>query len=260
MLGLSRKVVYSPRIQTAKDEVAKELIKKVHLEHPAYGHRRVAIELGWSKNRARRIMVKYGLKPPRRKIKGFYLTQAVNNCPYTNLIGNLVINQPLQVLAGDLTYLRYRGSFLYLETAKDLFTKEILGLGLSDRHDHRLVMSTITQTVYPYHCPEYFHFDQGKENLAQPVISYLEDLGVKISVSDKASPWQNGSQESFFGRFKDEMGDLNRFDTLGELIEEIYAYIFYYNHKRIHTALKMPPIVFKQQFSDVESVSRKSGA
>ncbi len=26
---------------------------------------------------------------------------------------------------------------------------------------------------------------------------YLESLGVKISVSDKASPWQNGYQESF---------------------------------------------------------------
>jgi len=91
------------------------------------------------------------------------------------------------------------------------------------------------------------------------VIDYLEELGVKISVSDKASPWQNGSQESFFGRFKVEMGDLNRFGTLGEFIEEIYAYIRYYNNLRIHTALKMPPTVFKQQFSDIETVSRKSG-
>jgi len=56
------------------------------------------------------------------------------------------------------------------------------------------------------------------------VIGYWDRLGVRIfSVSDKGSPWQNGSQESFFGWFKVEMGDLNRFETLGELVEAIYA-------------------------------------
>jgi transposase InsO family protein len=83
----------------------------------------------------------------------------------------------------------------------------------------------------------------------------LEDILVKISVSDKASPWQNGYKESFFGWFKDEIGDLDRFDTLGELVEEIYAYIFYYNNLRIHTRLKMPPVVFRKQFLDEDNVS-----
>ena len=41
-------------------------------------------------------------------------------------------------------------------------------------------------------------------------------------MSDKASPWQNGYQESFFGHFKLEAEDLNRFESLGELIEYIY--------------------------------------
>jgi len=76
---------------------------------------------------------------------------------------------------------------------------------------------------------------------------------------NKASLWQNGYKESFFGRFKDEIGGLDRFDTLGELIEEIYAYVFYDNNLRIHTSLKMPPVVFKKQFLDEESVSQKSG-
>jgi putative transposase len=204
-------------------------------------------------------MNKYCLKPPRRRVKKDYLTKPANKCNYTNLIKDLTINQPLQILTSDLTYLKYQGRFFYMETVKDLFTKEILGCGLSNRHNHQLVLKAINQAVFPNHCPKYFHFDQGKENFAQPVTDYLEKLEVKISVSDKASPWQNGSQESFFGRFKTEMGDLNRFDTLGEFIEEIYTYIHYYNNSRIHTALKMPPAIFKQRFSDVETVSRKSG-
>jgi len=91
--------------------------------------------------------------------------------------------------------------------------------------------------------------------LAQEVVKYREDLFVKISVSDKAFPWQNGYKEWF----KDEIGNLDRFDTLGELSEEIYAYVFYDNNLRIHTSLKMPPVVFKKQFLDEESVSQKSG-
>jgi hypothetical protein len=78
---------------------------------------------------------------------------------------------------------------------------------------------------------------------------------------NKASPpWQNGYKESFsLAGFRDEIGDRDRFDTLGELIEEIYTYVFYDNNLRIHTSLKMPPVVFKKQFLDEESVSQKSG-
>jgi len=95
--------------------------------------------------------------------------------------------------------------------------------------------------------------------LAQEVVKYREYLFVKSRSPNKASPWQNGYKESFFGRFKDEIGDLDHFDTLEELIEEIYAYVFYDNNLRIHTSLKMPPVVFKKQFLDEESVSQKSG-
>lgn len=84
--------------------------------------------------------------------------------------------------------------------------------------------------------------------MASICIRYLESLRVKISANDKASPWQNGYQESFFGKFKDETGDINRFETIGELTEEIYLQIHYYNNECIHTVLKMPPAVYAKQF------------
>jgi putative transposase len=89
--------------------------------------------------------------------------------------------------------------------------------------------------------------------MAEDCTIYLEQLGVLISASDKASPWQNGYQESFFGRFKDEFGDMNRFETVGELIAEIYHHIHYYNNDRIHTALKMPPAVYAHSLRKVSS-------
>jgi len=93
--------------------------------------------------------------------------------------------------------------------------------------------------------------------MADMVTSYLKEHHVKISVSDKASPWQNGDKESFFGRFKEENGDLGRFETLGELVEENHAYIFYDNNLRIHTGPKTPPTQFKKKFQDADIVSQK---
>lgn len=88
--------------------------------------------------------------------------------------------------------------------------------------------------------------------MAQPCTDYLEYRGVQISVSDVASPWQNGYVESFYGRFKQELGNVNRFTSAGEMIEAIYQHIHYYNHDGIHTVLKMPPAVFADQsFSDI---------
>jgi transposase InsO family protein len=67
-----------------------------------------------------------------------------------------------------------------------------------------------------------------------------------ISRSRPGCPWENGYQESFYGKFKTDLGDPNRFDTLGELVAEIYRTVWYYNHERIHSALRMPPRQFAQ--------------
>lgn len=220
----------------------------------------MALALRWGKNRAKRVMAKYGIKPPRRKGQKLWLTRSISSHHYTNLIRNLIVNKPNQIFVSDLTYLPFQGKNVYLATVEDIFTREIVSAQLSDKHDSHLALTAIKQAVkLNKMTPEIFHTDQGSEFMAEIVTQFLEGNGVKISVSDKGSPWQNGYKESFFGRFKDENGDLNRFETLGELVEEIYSYIYYYNNLRIHTSLKMSPAQFKRQFQDVERVSRKSG-
>ena len=68
-LGIRRKNIYRERKQPAKDQTLKQQIKAVHREHPAYGHRRVAIHLGINHKRAQRVMAKFNLRPPRRRLK-----------------------------------------------------------------------------------------------------------------------------------------------------------------------------------------------
>jgi len=69
-------------------------------------------------------------------------------------------------------------------------------------------------------------------------------------MSQKASPWENGHQESFYSEFKLELGHAESYETLGELTEAVARQIHYYNNQRIHTALKCPPSVFAQKMQN----------
>jgi transposase InsO family protein len=51
----------------------------------------------------------------------------------------------------------------------------------------------------------------------------------------------------FYQKFKLELGHPNIYETRGELFEAIAIQIHYYNHRRIHSALKMPPAIFYQR-------------
>ena len=50
--------------------------------------------------------------------------------------------------------------------------------------------------------------------------------------------------ERFFGSLKLELGNISRFKELAEFYEAIALAIYYYNTKRIHSALKMSPAAY----------------
>lgn len=249
LLGISRQsLCYSPS-QPAKDDQLVEEIKEAHIHNPAYGHRRMALHLKVNHKRTERVMRLKHLKPPRGRHRNRYCTVCTSDHNYTNLIQEIDKTSliPHQIWVCDTSYFKFQGQFLYLVTIEELATRQVISSWVGKHHNAALVLSTIKQAIQTTgHLPTYFHTDQGKEFMAQVVTNYLELQGVKVSASDKASPWQNGYKESFFGRFKEEFGDINRFDTPGQLIEEIYSQIHYYNFDRIHTSLKMSPVNYAQ--------------
>jgi len=194
-------------------------------------------------------MKKYGLRPPRRRGRPQFSTRSVEHRKYPNLLKGLAITRENQAWCSDTRYFRFQGNKWYLVTIIDVFTRQVIDAALGRHHNSDLVSKTIRTAIMKTHTvPFLFHSDQGTEFMAEACTTPLEALGTRISATDKASPWQNGYQESFFGRFKEEMGDMNRFETPAELIEAIYHYIHYYNAERIHTILKMPPSVYAEQF------------
>jgi len=261
-MDVNNKNIYYQSKKQAKDIETRDKIEKAFETHPAYGHRRLAMELKMNKKKILRIMHKFNLKPLRLWYRKKFITESdpAFRVQYTNLLKNIDLARYSvgDLWSSDLTYLKFQGKFLYLAMIKDIVSKEIVGFNLSTKHDSDLVIKTLkealSETQRP---PKIFHSDRGHEYLSQDCTSFLEKLGIKISVSDPGSPWQNGWSESFFSSFKMESGDLNRFETLGELMEYVFGYLNYYNNLRIQTKLKMPPFQFRQKLS--ESVLEKRG-
>ena len=247
-LGVSRSsLYYCPRLPM-KDYQLKTAIEQVMAEHKAYGHRRIAIELGVNKKRINRVMKLFGLKVQRHRRKprkSRDIGQPDFQVP--NILQNTVVSHPGQVLASDFTYLPYQERFVYLATFEDIFTREIVGWSVSLRHTTSFIIEALEMALGSCPNPELVHSDQGSEYRSKAYCQSLKCRQIKLSMSAKGSPWQNGYQESFYSEFKLELGHPDAYPDLGELIEAIASQIHYYNYRRIHSALKCPPAVFHQK-------------
>jgi putative transposase len=223
----------------------------VLIDHPDDGHKWIANQLRMGHNRIRRVMKKYGLTPYRRRGKKPIKQQDQGKlqAKYTNLLAPLVEQQfivrPDQVWGIDFTYLKYKGKLIYLATTIDVFTREIVGVNISRYHNRFLVIGALEDALTTHHAPAIVHSDQGSEYDSEDFTSFVRMMGAELSMRAKASPWQHGYQESFYSHFKAEAGDLNRFETLRELVEFMYHQMYYYNHQRIHSVLKMTPAEFR---------------
>jgi transposase InsO family protein len=246
-LGVSVASLYYVSRQLPKDWELKTRIEAVLAEHPSYGYPRVALALGVNKKRAARVMRLFGMKAYRRRGRKFR-KQGVAKIVYENLLKTNFPRYPDDIWVADFTYIPYREGFLYLATTMDLFTKQVVGWAVTTSHSAPLVLQALFAATLHHPRPSIFHSDNGREYGSRIFTQALIELGVRISRSRKASPWENGYQESFYSQFKVDLGDPNRFRTLGELVYEIHRLIWSYNHRRIHSVLKMPPFLFALRY------------
>lgn len=254
-MGISRATIYYKSTLEPKDEALKQEILAVLDEHPAYGHRRIALHLGMNKKRVLRVMNKYTITPiitRRKQPKG--CTQ--KSIQYTDWLNQLCPLSPNVIWASDFTYLHFQSRWWYIATVIDVYTREIIGIAMSMYHNQELVQEAFRDALTKNQPPQYIHSDQGSEYTAENYQALIESYGVTLSYSPKGSPWKNCYQESFYSNFKLELGCILDCKDSVELFERICKQLHYYNNKRIHTALKMPPAKYaKQYFSQNEKVS-----
>lgn len=122
-LGIERRNIYRKGKQEAKNSSLKETIEQVWIKHPAYGHKRLSLELKVGKNRILRVMHLFGIKPPRRQ-SHFYTTRSTREPhKYTNLIKNLVPTKAAQFWCSDLSYIKFMGRLWYLATIEEIYSQ-----------------------------------------------------------------------------------------------------------------------------------------
>lgn len=245
-LGIARSSLYYRPKKPVEDEQIKACILVVWGEHPAYGHKRLATALHLNKKRILRVMHRFNIRPvilrgkPRKRAD---IGKTDTGIP--NLAKTICPLHANVLWAGDFTYLAWDNGFVYVATVMDIHTREIVGHHIGLRHTADLVSQALFQAVCADRQPQIFHSDQGSEYASATYELLLKNLNIQASQSKKASPWENGYQESFYGNFKLELGNPKRFRDLGQLSEAIHRQIHYYNQRRIHSALDMPPTQFR---------------
>lgn len=231
---VARSTLYYKPKQITKDWQTKQLIEDALHDHPAYGHKRLATHLKLNKKRILRVMHIFGMKPYRRTVKKTFVSKAKDS-----LFPNLLICEIPQgirdIWASDFTYIKYQGYWVYVATVIDVYSKEVVGLSIQTTHGAQLVMNALLSAIHHRSPPRIIHSDQGSEYASHDYSTLVQLVGIQQSMSRAGCPWENGYQESFYKGFKLDLGDPNRFGSLGELVAEIYLTIHYYNTKREFT-------------------------
>jgi putative transposase len=246
-LGISRSSLYYKPTQPLKDMDLRDRILATLTEHPAYGHRRIALSLGTGKNRIYGVMVKFGIAPKVKHRKPKYgRNKSASGIP--NRTQGISPVAPNVIWVGDFTELFFHGTKFSLATVIDRFTREVIAWQIGLHHTTQLILDVLEEAVRKRDATPYiFHSDQGSEYTSHACMQWIIDHRILPSPSPKAKPWKNGHQESFYDKFKLEFGKPSRHQTIERLIEAIGRYIHYYNTRRIHSALKMPPRTFYQK-------------
>jgi putative transposase len=246
LLGVARSTLYYVSKKEQTDWLLKGVIEKTLRGNPAYGYRRIADHLDVNRKRVQRVMQKYGIKARRRRRSKKY-RKPKDSAIYANLLTTTIPAYPHHIWAADFTEVWFQGKWVYIATVIDLYTREIVGVTVSLRKGSQLTIQALCNALLNHPRPAIFHSDNGREYDAASFIEILIGLGTLISRSHPGCPWENGYQESFYGKFKLDLGDPARCKNLGELVAAIYRTIHYYNTARIHSALKMPPREFARR-------------
>lgn len=206
-----------------------------------YGYRRVTALLrseGWQANhkRVERIWRREGLKVPSRQPRRGRLWLNDGSCV------RLRPQYRHHVWAYDFVQDRtHDGRKLRLLTVIDEYSRECLAIRAARRFHAQDVLEAMADLFEQHGPPAHIRSDNGPEFVATALREWLARLRVRTLFIEPGSPWENGYNESFNGKLRDELLNGEIFYSLGEAQIVIEQWRRHYNTIRPHSALGYRP-------------------
>ena len=240
-LGQSRGLQRRLPLKEDDEAVLTSDIIRLATRYGRYGYKRVTALLrveGWVVNhkRVERIWRQEGLKVPQKHKKRGRLYLNDGSCI------RLRACWPNHVWSYDFVADRLiDGTKIRTLTVVDEYTRECLSLrtGYSLKTDD--VMDVLTGLFISRGIPDHIRSDNGSEFTSKAIQAWLPKLRVKTLYITPGSPWENGYNESFNGRLRDELLNGEIFYTLKEAQVIIEQWRQHYNHIRPHSSLGYKP-------------------
>ncbi len=232
-LGVNRTSFYAwrmadPTVSQKQEEQLTPLIRMLFKKHRRrYGSRRIASELRerehvCSPKKVSKVLKTQGLRAIQPKSFVPKTTDSRHRLGYSpNLL--LDSKEPTginQVWVGDITYIPLDGgTFCYLASLMDLFSRRIVGWHLKDDMTESLVLAGLRSAIKERQPSEglIHHTDRGGQYAGNDYRAVLRRAGIRQSMSRADNCYDNSFKESFFGTFKTEL-ELTEYKDIQEAI------------------------------------------
>lgn len=206
-----------------------------------YGKRRIQAVLARagvniSERRISRLMKKLKLIP--RHVTYRWERSSPRRAYYPNRLKRKFTQEaPNRAWTSDCTYIRVKGVWYFACAIIDLFSRRIVGWGLSDRKTAEFISSVFKRAYIDRGSPQnlLFHADQGSEFTEFLFKEWARNQGVILSYSKPGSPIDNAVSESFFSTAKKEEIRHENYESEEILFAKLAEYIAWYNSKRLHS-------------------------
>ena len=223
------------------EEALTAAIIRLASQYGRYGYRRITALLrteGWHVNakRVQRIWRREGLKVPQKQPKRGRLWLNDGSCI------RLRPCWPNHVWSYDFVMDRtHDGRKFRMLTVIDEFTRRCMAVVVERRLNSDNVLHCLTELFVQHGPPDHIRSDNGSEFTAHAVRDWLGRIGVKTLYIEPGSPWENGYNESFNSKLRDEILNTEIFSTLKEAKVLIERWRHHYNTIRPHSSLGYRP-------------------
>jgi len=241
VVGQHRSTQRKPRTSRPDERSLTAEIIRLATQYGRYGYRRITALLrndGWVVNakRVERIWRREGLKVPQKQPKRGRLWFNDGSCV------RLRPQYRGHVWSYDFVADRtHDGKAFRMLTVIDEHSRECLAIHVQRKLRSDDVLAVLTDLFQRHGPPDHIRSDNGAEFTAHAVRDWLGRIGVKTLYIEPGSPWENGYNESFNGKLRDELLNGEIFYTLREAIILIERWRQYYNTRRPHSSLGYQP-------------------